>query len=95
MNRFILVTALALLVGCGAALTPAGQGVRVMKADPPRECEEVGPVSANGLGGTPADAIEDAKVRARNKAGELGANYFRWELAQQYAVSGTAYKCPD
>jgi len=86
-----------LLTSCGSVqLTDAGSRVRVMKADPPAECQELGAAlgSATGLAG-PA-LIEEAKIDARNKAGEMGANYLRWDTVDERgSVTGTAYKCPE
>ena len=92
----LLVVCSLSLAGCAAALTPGGQAVRLMKADPPANCQELGTVS--GHGGFEA-SIEKAKNRMRNEAAEMGANYVRWEVVSSsnpgnVSVTGTAYKCP-
>lgn len=97
----LLLPMLALVAsGCATALTPAGQKVRFMKADPPAECKELGQVTGRSVSGgaaDPATSLENSKNDARNKAGDLGANYLRWEASDGAGgvVTGTAFQCPD
>ncbi len=77
-------------------LTPEGKKVKLMKADPDDQCEEIG-----GVEGAAAAYEKDyaAKVRMRNNAAKLGANYVRMETVERISESGprkytgTAYKC--
>lgn len=74
-------------------LTPKGRQVRLMKADPPLECRDLGSVSASVNGLASQQNVEEAKVSARNKAGLIGADYLRLESLRFNAVSGTAFYC--
>jgi len=71
-------------------LTAQGSKARLMKADPPPNCSELGAVRGSG-------SQENAKINMRNMAGELGANYIRWETitGDGTTVTGTAFSCPD
>ncbi len=83
-------------LGCGAAvLTPGGAEVRLMKADPPGRCKDVGTITGQGFG----DDDENAKIAMRNAAAKRGANYVRLDSVEpsdsgptRYA--GTAFDCP-
>lgn len=90
---FRFVVPLLLLSSCAVflpQLSEQGSRARLMKADPPQGCREVGTVTGAG-------SAENAKIRMRNQAGELGANYVRWDTVSGDAtsVSGTAFACPD
>jgi hypothetical protein len=92
MKRFYVVIIISLF-GCGASLSEAGRGVKVMKADPPQGCVEVGSVDGSAKG---PDHVERAKNAMRNEAAERGANYVRLETlnTEDGEAAGTAYKCP-
>lgn len=80
------------LVGCGSELTQAGARVKLMKADPPPQCQEVRGVSAYQVGPDYQDHLKNA---LRNEAAENGANYVRLEtLTSDGNASGTAFACP-
>ena len=93
--QLALCIALFFLNACSAkTLTPEGLRVRTMKADPPFICEEISTVSGSAI----FDNV--AKIRMRNEAGELGANYIRLESAMKgggldVTYTGTAFKCPE
>lgn len=69
--------------------------MRIMKSDPPAECEELGPAYGSVGGVVSPELNEKAKLDARNYTGEMGGNYFRWETLGAGDVTGTAYRCPD
>jgi hypothetical protein len=81
------------LNGCAVfmpELTAQGTKARLMKADPPPNCSELGAVQGSG-------SQENAKIRMRNMAGELGANHLRWDTltGDGTTITGTAFSCPD
>ena len=80
-------------MACGGSLSKAGAAVKVMKADPPQGCSELGAVSGRAIG---PDHIERSKNGMRNEAAEKGANYVRLENldTENGYAAGTAYKCP-
>lgn len=91
MKRALL---LVMLTACGPALSEAGAGVKVMSADPPPNCTEIGHVSGSLAR---RDRAERAKNEMRNRAAEKGANYVRLEgvdSAYGSSANGTAFKCP-
>ncbi|MBI5544862.1 MAG: hypothetical protein HY901_13310 [Deltaproteobacteria bacterium] len=80
-------------LGCAGALTEAGARVKLVKADPPAECAEVGGVSAYRIG---PDYHDKLKNSLRNDAASKGANYVRLEsLTSDGNAAGTAYRCPE
>jgi hypothetical protein len=78
------------------ALSPAGQTVRLMKSDPPADCQEIGPVEGHG-NAVGRSTFDNSKIDMRNEAGTQGANYVRLETvdAQFGSTKGTAFKCPE
>jgi hypothetical protein len=90
----VLLALLPNLAACASTgLTEAGAKVRLMKADPPAGCKEIGNVSGD-YAGFPVEEGASKNVM-RNHAAEQGANYVRWDTAAANGiVSGTAYKCP-
>jgi hypothetical protein len=86
-----VICMLPLLAACGG-LTPAGSAAKIMKGDPPAECEELGDVNGSAMGFCD---LECQKLRMRNEAGELGANYVRYEVAAATGSTGTAFRCPE
>ena len=92
LSHFALLA--ATIVGCGGTLTAAGRTVRLMKADPPAPCKEVGTVEGRAIG---PSRVEHCKNVMRNKAAAMGANYVRFETidTQEGYATGTAYSCPD
>lgn len=96
MKKYVTVAFILGLVstGCGGGtLTEAGARVKLMKADPPQSCAEVGGVSGYKVGPDYQDRLKNG---LRNDAAEKGANYVRLEtLTSDGNASGTAYRCPD
>ena len=93
MKPALVFSLAALLTACGGSLTAEGAKVKLMKSDPPPNCNEVGSVEGRGLG---PDHVEKAKNVMRNHAAERGGNYVRMETLDTdngYAT-GTAYHCP-
>ncbi len=88
-----LVLVASVLVGCGGStLTQSGAQVKLMKADPPPACKEVGGVSSYTIG---PSYQEKNKTKLRNEAAEKGANYVRLEQNDSDGnAAGTAYLCP-
>ena len=93
-SGLIVVVGLAVgTVACGGSLTEAGARVKLMKADPPQACTEVGSVSGYKVG---PNYQERLKNDLRNDAAGKGANYVRLEtLTSDGNASGTAFRCPD
>lgn len=94
MKIFFLTLIATLLAGCASAtkLTSAGEKVRLMKDDPPKECKELGNVE--GFDTWNGDT-NNSKNIIRNNAADIGANYVRFETAEKFGkVTGTAFKCP-
>ena len=86
---FVLAVSLG---GCGGSLSAAGTAVKVMKADPPADCTEVGVVSGHAVG---PDHRTKSRNKLRNEAAEKGGNYVRLEtVAADGGEMGTAFKCP-
>jgi hypothetical protein len=80
-------------VACGGSLSEAGAQVKLMKADPPQGCAEVGGVSGYKVG---PNYQERLKNDLRNDAAAKGANYVRLEtLTSDGNASGTAFRCPE
>lgn len=97
MNQASRFTVLVLIAACAVPLSEGGKKVRLMKADPPAECQERGSVRGQADGANSTATLERAKNDMRNNAAAMGANYVRMETAQADTgeVSGTAYSCPQ
>lgn len=100
MKKLLSVSVLVSLVfaaGCRPSLTAAGRGVQQVPAAP-EGCTFVGPVTG-WVDYTGPSGRNDAKVKARNAAGELGANTIVWTVVDSGAfdsqVEGQAYRCPS
>ena len=88
MRDIVLVVLLTLPACAAATLTEAGSHVRVMKADPPAGCQEIGAVSGG----------DSEKIAIRNSAGENLAhpglpNFTSRRAAGACGRSGTAAHC--
>jgi len=111
MKKYILLVCIALLSGCATApvvsLRPGAEIVKVAKADPPDNYEEVGPVSGydgkgcGGFGyyGTYERAVTDIKNRAHSKGADyvqiftITEPHLRGDCFDNlYKLSGTAYR---
>jgi hypothetical protein len=81
--------------GCSTALTEQGQAVRMMKQDPPAECQLIKVVKGKKT------SIESSSNSVRNECGEAGGNYLRldsiWTDTKGNNVRyfGTCFKCPN
>ena len=93
-SSVICFLGLLLTAACGGgALTEAGARVKLMKADPPSSCADVGTVSAHAIG---PNSDERTRNTLRNDAAEKGGNYVRLETAtEEGGLTGTAYSCPS
>lgn len=87
------VIVLLTLVSCASAgLDPEIQKIKIMKGDPPSECQEVGVVDSQGWG---VWSEESRRTRLKVKAAEKGGNYVRLDkVLFDDGYVGTAYKCP-
>ncbi len=90
-----------LLAGClpTVTATPDGQRVKLMKADPPADCEEIRDVQGSDTAFVESGVNrQSAKAKLRNAAASLGANYVRMESEEKDGTTlrlyGTAYRCP-
>ncbi|TRZ89904.1 MAG: hypothetical protein D4R88_04580 [Methanosarcinales archaeon] len=110
VNFLLLVFSLFVLGGCAAPqvrLTAGAEVVRVAKADPPDNYEDIGPVSGfdgEGCGGFGyLGTYERAITNIKNRAYSLGADYVQiFTITEphyrpncfdnEYKLSGTAYK---
>ena len=92
-KKLTCLALLAALAGCASSeLSPAGQKVRVITNDPPRECQEVGQQTAmSGMG------VIAAKNMLRNWAAGIGATDLRLEAGLETRtdtqITATAFKC--
>lgn len=87
------LTVLASTAACGGTLTEAGARVKLMKADPPAGCSEIGGVSGYTIG---PGYQENNKNKLRNQAAEMGANYVRLEQNDSDGnAAGTAFRCQN
>ena len=87
MKKTFTLVLLIFLAGCFTTrLRQGAKNVRLMRADPPKSCEERGYVSSK----KPPDA---AKNDVRNQATYIGANYIRFEIFEAEGLYGTAFKC--
>ena len=101
MSRLFAVIFATSLAACLPTVTPTaeGQGVKLMKGDPPPSCEELRDVEGSDTGFTESSADqESAKARLKNAAASIGANYVRMETVEKSGNTvrfhGTAYRCP-
>lgn len=89
---FLLVIAFS---ACSTTLTEQGQTVRMMKQDPPAECQLIKVVKGKKT------SIESSSNSVRNECGDAGGNYLRldsmWTSVNGNKVRyfGTCYKCPN
>ena len=97
LKPFAPMVSLACLLACAVpAVSARGAEVRLMKADPAADCQEVGQVEGFFNGDGKEKSSEGAKAILRNKAAERGANYVRLETTNAEGTNwaGTAFKCP-
>src|SRR5208337_3451516 len=80
--------------GCATSLTVKGQAVRMMKQDPPAECELIKAVKGKKT------SVESSSNSVRNECGEAGGNYLRLDSiwtdvnGNRVRYFGTCYRCP-
>ncbi len=65
--------------------------IPIMKADPPVDCEDVGPLQVWRNTST----IDDIYSELRHEAVGKGGNYFRLDYVSERVMFGTAFKCPS
>jgi phosphate-selective porin len=114
IRKIAVIFLLTILVMTGCAVqtqtvTPAGQAVKVTKAEPPPGCTEIGPIEAKSGGGCgmygAKGTYEDSYNILRNKAAGMGANHVRMDsqipphnaggcFDQAFVIRGIAYYCP-
>jgi hypothetical protein len=98
LKKVILYSgALLSLSGCAGLpkLSDEAKKGRIVKADPPKNCEDLGTVSSMDMPMTWTGANDDeVNDYIRFKTNEKGGNYFRWDLAKGIMKKGTAFKCP-
>lgn len=104
IQLLVMVSLTLGLISCAVKPTelPGSEKVKLMKADPPSNCEEVKSIQGNHTWFTSADQ-EIAKINLKNAAVKLGANYVRMETVEKQkndvndsvTIHGTAFKCPS
>ena len=84
---------LIFLAGCASVpLTDEENAVRILrKSDPPRECKEIGKVTAPGLASISEEGREADLKRATFKSGGNTVTIDRRDENQ--TIYGTAFKC--
>jgi len=91
MRKVLVASNSRLAWGCSPSLTPAGSAEKLKRADPPAVAQRLETSARRPLVG----AMQPARTRMRNEAGEKGANYVRYEtFSLETGSTGTAYKCP-
>jgi len=86
-----------LVVACSPlALTDAGKNVKLLKADPPKACFDIGPVDGTvPESDTGMSREEFSKIKVRNNAAERRADYVRIDrVYEDGTIAGTAFRCP-
>ena len=95
VKRSLYVACAFLAFGCSAA-TAGGKNVRVERAEPPANCEQISVISA--YASNTGNDDESVREKLRNQAAASGANYVRLDkLGGSNTLkegTGTAYKCP-
>ena len=95
VKRSLYVACAFLAFGCSSA-TAGGKNVRVERAEPPANCEQISVISA--YASNTGNDDESVREKLRNQAAASGANYVRLDklggsnTLKEY--TGTAYKCP-
>ncbi len=89
-----LVTIFLLLISCTSQpVVPEASNVKVSRAKPSKDCEDLGPVvgTVQSKGGFTEAAVENMRLDAARK----GANYIQMETTSAYGTTtqGTAYLC--
>ena len=87
---FLMVAGALVVSGCGSS--PAKMiHIKLMKSDPPADCQMLGDVQAEG------DDMNEAKNELRLKADELGGNYVRLDALDMSGgdaiAAGAAFNC--
>lgn len=81
-----------MLAGCGSLeLTSGGERVKLMKQDPPIDCQQLTDLYVE------EDDLAEAKTSLRNEAALKGSNYVRLDSLEYFrgdaVASGSAFKC--
>jgi len=87
---FLMVAGALVISGCGSS--PAKMvHIKLMKSDPPTDCQMLGDVQAEG------DDMNEAKNELRIKTDELGGNFVRLDALDMSGgdaiAAGAAFKC--
>jgi len=87
---FLMVVGALVISGCGSS--PAKMAhIKLMKSDPPTDCQMLGDVQAEG------DDMNEAKNELRIKTDELGGNFVRLDALDMSGgdaiAAGAAFKC--
>jgi hypothetical protein len=94
--RNIYAACALLALGCSASAATAGGNVRVERADPPENCEQISVLSA--YASNTGNDDESVREKLRNQAAISGANYVRLDKlggsSSLKEYTGTAFKCP-
>ena len=87
---FLMVAGALVISGCGSS--PAKMvHIKLMKSDPPTDCQMLGDVQAEG------DDMNEAKNELRIKTDELGGDFVRLDALDMSGgdaiAAGAAFKC--
>ena len=87
---FLMVAGALVVSGCGSSPEKM-MHIKLMKSDPPTDCQMLGDVQAEG------DDMNDAKNELRIKADELGGDFVRLDALDMSGgdaiAAGAAFKC--
>lgn len=87
---FLIVAGTLMVSGCGSSPEKMIH-IKLMKNDPPTDCQVLGDVQAEG------DDMNEAKNELRVKTDELGGNYVRLDALDMSGgdaiAAGAAFKC--
>ncbi|MEY4515301.1 MAG: hypothetical protein RLZZ450_7423 [Pseudomonadota bacterium] len=98
-SRVAISMALLFASSCAPQLSPAAQTIRVADQQMVKDCTLLSDVQGTSSGGfrTPSGKMESSKIKALNKAAELGATHVLWDTVAggNYSASahGMAYAC--
>ncbi|HEY5690893.1 MAG TPA: hypothetical protein VIS49_05495 [Cyclobacteriaceae bacterium] len=90
--KAVIVISILVLAGCGSLkLTAEGMKVKLMRQDPPIECQQLVDLYVE------EDDLAEAKTSLRNEAALKGSNYVRLDALEYFrgdaVASGSAFKC--
>ena len=89
-NVILMIAVVLVLSGCGTSPAKLSH-IKLMKNDPPTDCQMLGDVQADG------DDMNEAKNELRIKTDELGGDYVRLDALDMSGgdaiAAGAAFKC--